>query len=510
MQMRHSGRFESKSSRCRPYRATGRGFLSVCGAVIAVAGCAGPQPKFVKPDTVLPENYRSQFQSEELASCPKRLLPLSPSAMSIVAQAFSNNRDLASAAARIDQASARLRLRQLENRPGIDASAGASLERTTTGATSTGALLEKLFPDLAEQIGIPETTTYPLFDTRLALTDFEIDLWGRMRNATAAAKARLLAEDWNRKAIELSLFRQVVGNYVRLVEIGNHGRLVDNMRTVSVQRLALFEKRVAVGLDDRRMILAEQERLHEIEATLAGFALETAIAENELANLTGQEGKVDTDFSSLQRLAADGRIDPGLPSDLLLDRPDVRAAESELLAAQADINVARAHLFPSIRLTGLFGVASTALSSLFTGNALYWSGGAALDLPIFDIKKRRTNVRLAEARERELVAEYQKVVASAFREVNDALVARFWYKTRTDIIISKSSRLRELERLAAIREQAGLDDDLPRLNASLERLKAEIELSSLYARQVEAAVSVYAGVGGGSAVCADSATRLGQ
>ncbi len=285
--------------------------------------------------------------------------------------------------------------------------------------------------------------------------------------------------------------------------------MVDNMRTVSIKRLALFDKRAAVGLDDRRMILAEQGRLHEIEATLSGIALETAIAENELVNLTGREGKVEADFSSLQQLAVDARIDPGLPSSLLLDRPNIRAAESELLAAQADINVARARLFPSIKLTGLFGFASTALSSLVTGNVAFWSGGAALDLPIFDIKKRHTNVGLAKARERELVAEYQKVVASAFREVNDALAARVWYKTRADVLVKKSVRLQELERLAAMRERAGFDDDLPRLNASLERLKGEIELGSLYARQVEAAVSIYAGVGGSSTACAGLAARAG-
>ncbi len=176
--MRHFGHLESEYLGRPSYRATSNGFLSVCAAAIAIAGCAGSQPKFVKPIAVLPENYRSQFQSEDLASCPKRLLPLSSSVAIIVAQAFSNNQDLESAAARVDQANARLRLRQLENRPSINASAGASLERTTTGATSTGALLGKLFPDLAKEIGIPETATHPLFNTRLALTDFEIDLWG--------------------------------------------------------------------------------------------------------------------------------------------------------------------------------------------------------------------------------------------------------------------------------------------------------------------------------------------
>jgi outer membrane protein, multidrug efflux system len=498
------GKKKARSWRSRHWSAC-KGILSVCAAATVVSGCAGPNRDFTKPDVALPENYRTLPKSDDLASCPKRVLPLSTSVARIVAQAFSNNPDLASAAARIDQESERLRLRQLENRPGINAGVNTSLERATTGATATGALLEKLFPDLADEIGIPETASYPLFDARLTLTDFEIDLWGRMQNATAAAKARLLAEDWNRKAIELSLFRQVVGNYVRLVEIGNHARIVGNMRNVTVQRLTLFEKRAAIGLDDRRMILAEQGRLQDIDATLAGLALETAIAENELAYLTGRDGKVDAEFSSLQQLAADARIDPGLPSDLLLDRPDIRAAESELLAAQADINAARAHLFPSIRLTGVLGFASTALSSLFTGNSAYWSGGAAIDLPIFDLKKRRANVRLTEARERELVAQYQKAVATAFREVNDGLAARQWYKTRTDAVAGKAARLHELEKLAAIRTQAGLDDDLMQLEASFERMKTEIELSSLYARQVEAAVSVYASVGGGSAACTRAA-----
>jgi outer membrane protein, multidrug efflux system len=481
-------------------------FLTLCAAAAIVSGCAGPKREFAKPNIVLPENYRSTPNSGEAAPCPARSLPLPASAARIVAQVFSNNQDLASAAARIDQAGARLRLRQLENRPAINAGASASLERATTGATSTGALLEKLFPDLADEIGIPETASYPLFDTHLVLTDFEIDLWGKMQNATAAARARLLAEDWNRKAIELSLFRQAVGSYLRLAEIGNQVRLITEMQDIGVQRREIYEQRVAIGLDDQRMLIAEQERLHEIEATLAEFALEAENAENELAFLTGGNGKPDAGFGSLQQLVENARIDPGLPSDLLLDRPDIRAAESELLAAQADINAARAHLFPSIRLTGILGFASTALSSLFTGSSAYWSGGAAIDLPIFDLKKRRTNLRLTEARERELLALYQKAVASAFREVNDALAARYWYKTRAEAVTAKTTRLQEMERLATIRNQAGLDDDLPRLDVSLERLKAEIELSALYARQVEAAVAVYTGVGGGSAACTRTPT----
>ena len=465
--------------------------------LLLIGGCTTGKSRDGPPASALPPSYDTSLQPE--GAIPRdgicwRHLVTDDIARSVT-QALAQSDDIAVASARLDQAEVLLRQRLQQNRPGVETTAGTSINRTTTGATAAGALLERLFPEISKDIGIPNTASYPLYETRLTMTEFEVDLWGKLRNLSAAARNRVLAETWNRKAIELALLRELIGLYVRLADINAQREATRTLRSLTAEQSLISEQRERMGLESAIDVFTREDRLHTLDSTLAQLSLEEATLRHALDALSGGAPPTAIQPNFAQFTGA-YRLDAGLPSRLLLERPDIRAAEYRLRAVQGDVGAARAMLFPSIRLTGLLGFASTELDSLFSNNAMVATAGGILDLPIFDLARRRANVRLNQARAEEAVALYRKAVRGALQDVSDALAARRWYETQVQASDRRIGALAQVERLARIREAAGLNDGLATIAAKQDVIAAQARQSALRAREIETSLQVYVSVGG--------------
>ncbi|WCM26241.1 efflux transporter outer membrane subunit [Sphingomonas sp. QA11] len=475
-----------------------------------VCACGVSPPSTVMPPTSLPSSFPGELSPEGNISagrlCWRDFLPADLTIGPLVERAIDHNRDLAIATARIDEARALLRQRRIENGLNVQSNVEATINRTTSGATAAGALLEKLFPEVSEGIGLPNTATYPLYRSTLAISSFELDLWGRLRNLSAAARARVLASEWNRKAVQLALLREIVSQSLRKLEIGEQRHVTQRLLAFENERLDILELRETKGLSAPQDVLAQRERITEVDIALSQFALDETGLTNTLEFLTGGSGWTAPDQAAGSPWASRARIDAGLPSRLLLLRPDIRTAESNLLAMRADLSAVRARLFPSINLTGLFGFASSDLGSLFSGNAMVFSGGGMIDLPIFDRPARLANIDLTKARERQAVAEYQKAVESGFREVKDALAARRWYAIHAETIARQVAAISAQVEIAKEQEQAGLTSGLDTIAVERRLLEARVRQVSNSARLAEADFAVFVSLGGGDQMCGKSST----
>lgn len=471
--------------------------LSLCG----LSACALPPPATELPRAALPDAFSEELAAEGSAPaeriCWRDFLPADMAIEPLVERAIAHNRDLAIAAARIDETRAQLRQRRANNGLNVQSNVEATINRTTSAATAAGALLEELFPDISGELGLPDTATFPLYQSTLAVSSFELDLWGRLRSLSAAARARVLAAEWNRKAVQLALLREIVSVSVRKLELGEQRRATQRLLALDTEQLAILERREAEGLSTHRDVLDQRERIDEIQIALARLSLDETVLTNTLEFISGESAWAAPDQAFGSPWASRSRIDAGLPSRLLLLRPDIKAAESRLLAVRADVSAARARLFPSINLTAAFGYASTDLGSLLSGDAMIFSGGGVIDLPIFDRPARLANVDLTKAREREAVAEYQKAVGSAFREVKDALAARRWYSLNGEAIARQVAALEQQVGIAREWEKAGLTNGLETLAVERRWLQARVRQASNAARLAEADVAVFVSLGGG-------------
>ena len=469
---------------------------------IMLSACGIPSPSTVLPPISLPKSFPVEIEPEGNSSaeriCWRDFLPAKLAIGPLVERAIDHNRDLAIASARIDEARALLRQRRAENGLNIESNVEATINRTTSGATAAGALLEELFPEVSGQIGLPDTATYPLYRSTLAVSGFELDLWGRLRNLSAAARARVLANEWNRKAVRLALLREIVSLSVRQLETGEQRRITQRLLSFENERFDILKLREDKGLSAHQEVLNQRERIAEIEIALSQISLDESALTNTLEFFSGGSEWTAPDPAVGSPWASRARIDAGLPSRLLLVRPDIRAAESRLLAVRADVAAARARLFPSINLTGAFGYASSDLGSLFAGDAMVFSGGGLIDLPIFDRPARLANIDLTEAREREAVAEYQKAVESGFREVKNALAARRWYSIHEEAIARQVAAIEKQVEIAKEQENAGLTSGLDTIAVERRLLEARVRQVSNSARLAEADFAVFVSLGGGN------------
>jgi outer membrane protein, multidrug efflux system len=473
-------------------------------AVISVgtlSACSVSSPSTEMPPTALPKSFPEELEPEGIAIadriCWRDFVPTELAIEPLVQRAIEHNRDLAIASARIDEARALLRQRRSENSLNIETNFEATINRTTSGATAAGALLEELFPEVSGEIGLPSTATFPLFQSTLAISGFELDLWGRLRNLSAAARTRVLATEWNRRAVQLALLRDIVSLSVQKLETVEQRRTTQQLLSFENERLQILELRERAGLSAYQEVLSQRERITEVEIALSQFYLDEAVLTNALAFLSGENEWPVPDATVGSSWASRARIDAGLPSRLLLLRPDIKAAESRLVAVRADVSAARARLFPRISLTGLFGFASSDLGSLFVGDAMVFNGGGLIDLPIFDRPARLANLELTKAREREAVAEYQKAVESGFREVNDALATRRWHSINGQAIARQVTAVKEQVEIAKQQESAGLTSGLETIAVERRMLEARVRQASNSARLAEANFAIFVSLGGG-------------
>jgi multidrug efflux system outer membrane protein len=451
-------------------------------AGLVAAGCT-LGPDYRRPAVPAPETWRTPAEGPaSLADLGWWDLFHDEALQALVREALSANRDLRATVARVAEVRAVLGFTRAAQFPEIGASADAATQRIS----EVGAF--PLPPGTDPESGV--------FGTSLDLA-FELDLWGRLRRATEAARADLLESEETRRTVVLTLVGDVAVAYFDLLDLDRELEIA--RRTVASRRdsLDLVRLRFREGLTAELDVRRAEAELASAAATVPDLERRLAQTENALSTLLGRNPGPVPRGRPLEAQWAPPEIPAGLPSALLERRPDIRGAEQRLVAANARIGEARAAFFPQITLTGFFGVESAALSDLFTGPARVWSFGPRVTLPIFNAGRNRARLDAARAREAQAVALYELAVQQAFREVEDALVAHRKareVRLEQEALVAASRRALEL---AELRYRNGLSPYLDVLDAQRQLFGAELNVAAARRAQLVALVQVYKALGGG-------------
>jgi multidrug efflux system outer membrane protein len=328
-------------------------------------------------------------------------------------------------------------------------------------------------------------------------SSWELDLFGKLRRATEAARADLLALEENRKAIIQSLVAQVASAYFDLREYDAELEYVRESIKAREQSVKLVAARVQGGVASRLELDQAITLVASAQASAAALEKAQEQTENFINYLLGKDPGPVERGKSLVDQPQPPEVPAGLPSALLERRPDVRAAEQQLIAANARVGVAKAAFFPSINLTGLGGIGATDLLGIATRSGPAYSMAGLVDLPIFDAGRRSGNYETAKAQREELLLNYHRVIQGAFRDVSDALVGYHKSREYTGSVKLLAETLREQSRLATERYAGGVSSYLEVLDTERQRLSAEQQLAQAQRDVLTAVVRLYKSLGGG-------------
>lgn len=458
--------------------------------VAGLAGCA-IGPDYQRPAVELPSGFAAA-PAGAVAETPSKswwIVFNDPVLNSLIDEALAHNLDLVAAAARVTEAQALLGLAVTDQTPVAYAAASRTGNRNSGASANSGP-------------GQPLQST----TNRVTLNvSFEIDFWGKYRRATEAARAELLSVQANRNALRLSLTAQVAQGYFNLRALDARIAVTGQAIRRGDEALAMQTKRFDAG------VISEfdyRQRFAEVDsgrAQLPPLQSQRNNQERALGVLLGRSpreimsGRVDRPQAGAGRpaLAAAIAVPAGLPSDLLLRRPDLIEAEQKLIAANARIGVARAAYFPSISLTGLLGSESSSLGDLFSGPARIWNFAGNLTQPLWGAGRIGRQVEIAEARTEQVVAQYRNAIANAFREVQDAIQAQAAAREVLDIEQRRVTSLSKSTDLARLRYENGVASQLDVIDAERSLLLAELNRIEAERAMQASIADLYKALGGG-------------
>lgn len=434
-----------------------------------LAGCA-MTPAYERPAAPVPADFpvRAAAAGTPATQIGWDTFVADARSRALVRQALANNRDLRIALLNVEQARAALGVARADRLPSLGLGAAAS----RSSASSS-------------------------YSAGLTLASFELDLFGRVKSLDEAAVARVLASDEARRAVQLSLVAAVVDTELALRADEASIALTDQVLASREASLKLVRLKFDAGAAAEPELRAGESLVAAARAAAAALARQRAQRVNGLVQLLGSPQPADLPAAQPLVAHAFAELPVGLPSEVLLRRPDVRQAEQLLVAANASIGAARAAFFPRITLTGSLGLASTELSSLFDQTG--WSFAPQLLLPLFDAGRNSSNLAAAQAARDVAVAQYDKTIQTAFREVADALAAR---ATLGDQLAAQRAQAEAESRRLALAERllaAGAASLLDRLDAERSALAARQAVIQLELAQRQNAVLLYRVLGGGAA-----------
>jgi multidrug efflux system outer membrane protein len=457
------------------------------GAALFTAGCT-VGPRYKRPSVPVPDSYRGAIRAQGVQSqITTPQIPLGEEKWwnvfqdeqlrTLIRTALKQNYDLRIAASRVLEAQAQLGITRADQFPTL--SGGAAIADVRSSQS-------KLVPEFETSTGQVNVSAA-----------WALDFWGQFRRATEAARANLLASEWARQEVVSTLVANVASAYFQLraldLQLDISKRTLDS-RTESLRLTQILANGGATSLLDVRQ--AEQ-LVFTASAEIPALEQQIKQQENFLSVLLGQNPSDIPRGQTLTEQHQLPEVPSGLPSTLLERRPDIRQAEAQLIAANAEIGVARAAYFPQISLSGTGGFQSSALSNLFTGPSGAWSFGASLTQPIFTGGRLRSGVRLAEAREQTALLVYQQSVQGAFRNVSDSLVA--YAKTREfriqEELLFESAE--DAARLSHMRYSGGATGYLEVLTNETNAFSAELALVEARQNELLALVQLYEALGGG-------------
>ncbi len=448
-----------------------------------IAGCT-VGPDYKRPDTVVPSAWRTADEtSSSLADLGWWQLFKDRTLQNLIRTALSNNNDLQLAVARVSEARALLGTTRSAQFPQLDAGARYRNHR----------LSETSFPPVDKLHVNPDMDIYR---ANLDLS-FELDLWGKLRRATEAARAELLSSEETQRTVTMALVSDVAQAYFDLLELDQEAAIDRHTLESRRDSLNLVNRRYNDGLASDLDVKRAEEELAFAAATVPDVERQIMQTENRLSIMLGQNPRAIPRGESLDSQNLPPEVPAGLPSALLERRPDILTAEQHLVAANARIGEAKAEFFPQISLTGAFGTESLSLSDFFSGPSRAWQVGPTVTLPIFHGGRLRANLQASEAREQQALIQYRESILQAFREVDDALV--FHGKAR-EIRLERERRVaaaRQALTLANLRYANGVSSYLDVLDTQRQLFSAETELAQITRDQLIAVVQVYKALGGG-------------
>ena len=464
-----------------------------CVAIVLITfllvGCRTVGPNYSRPKITPPDVFRG---------APAQSAPADPASLAdlkwfevfkderlqeLIRRALAGNYDLRDAVVRVDAARANLGITKADQLPAIAVNSDITTLRNSTGGA---------FP-LPQ--GFQQRRTFG--SLALNFLSFEVDVWGRLRRATEAARADLLATEENRKAVVTTLVSEVATAYFNLLELDMELTIARRTLATREESLRLIGHREHNGLATVLEIRQGEQLVQAAEREIPAIEQLIEQTENYISLLLGRSPGAITRGRSLTDQEQPPAVPPGLPSALLERRPDIRAAEQTLAAANAIIGVAKAAYFPRISLTGLFGSQSNQLSGLFTGASGVWQFVPQVTQPLFTGGRIRSNVELATAQEQIALIQYERVIQTAFREVSDALVAHQKVReirSKQELLVAT---LQDRSRLSYIRYRGGVDTLLNALDADRDLFDAELGLAQSRRNELLALVQLYRALGGG-------------
>ncbi|WP_261545584.1 efflux transporter outer membrane subunit [Burkholderia multivorans] len=456
-------------------------------AALALSACS-MAPKLVRPAMPVPGTYTAATaaataQHANAADLGWRTMFGDRRLQRLIELALDNNRDLRLAALNVQAAEAQYGIQRSARLPSIGAGASFTRQRTPANADMNPPVPESMQTQYGVNVGI---------------SAFEIDLFGRVKSLFDAAFARYLATDHGRRAVQIALVGSVANAYFA-------ERLAQEQRALSERTLndwrqsldlarRLKEANQASGVD----IAQAEGQVASAAADLEARSRAVEQARNALRLLVGTELPKDLpEPLSLERQPVLTQLPAGLPSELLYRRPDIRQAEQALVASNADIGAARAAFFPRLSLTSTIGFLSPAMGSLFAGDHRTWAFAPQITVPIFEGGRLSAELRLAEIRKSSAVAEYERAIQTAFREVADGLAGRETFSRQIDAqrdVVKSAERRTDLVNL---RYRAGIEDRLELLDSQRQLYAARQALLDLRSAELSNAVALYKALGGG-------------
>jgi len=433
-----------------------------------------PQP-VIQSD--IPQNFSQTTTGNSIANQGYQQFFSDPRLLQVIEISLNHNHDLRTATLNIQRAQQQYQISKNDQLPTIGATASA---------------VRQVNP------AVNPNNPYSTFQVGLGVTAYELDFWGRVKSLKDVALNNYFATQSARDATQISLVSQVSQAWLNYAFAQANLNLAEQTLKAQLDSFNLNKKRFDVGIDSEVPLRQAQISVETARNDVATYKTQVAQAQNLLNLLAGQTLPQNLlPYQAVKTISAESRFATGLSSDLLNNRPDLKAAEYQLRAAGANIGAAKARMFPTISLTGSAGYASTDLKDLFKSGGFSWSVGPSIDIPIFDWGTRKANIKISETEQKIAVSDYEKAIQSAFREVNDALAARAHIDERLSAQRRLVAATETTYKLSTARFRAGIDSYLTVLDAQRSAYAAQQGLLMLEQTKLNNQIELYKALGGG-------------
>jgi multidrug efflux system outer membrane protein len=465
----------------------------LAATLAALLGACTLEPSYHRPSSPVPALEGAAKGGVAAAEMGWREFFVDPQLQQLIALALANNRDLRVAALNVQSAQAHYRIQRAELFPTIDASAALQVDRFPAGVS--GAPVPGAGGAASGTAG---ASILRFYDVGIGFTSYELDLFGRIRSLNHAALQQYFSYGETRRSLQLTLIAEVATAYLTVLTDETLLNITRETLKNQNESYVLTQRMFGAGTSTELALRQAESTVDTARANVAQYNRLLAQDRDALQLLLGAPIPDSIDFSGgLDRGTMVVELDEGIPSDVLVRRPDVLAAEHQLQSANAQIGAARAAFFPAISLTGSFGTASTQLSGLFKGDSRIWTFSPQISVPIFAGGANVANLQATTLARDTAVAQYEKAIQSAFREIADALAARGTLDEQLQAQQALVAASAQAYRLAEMRFRGGVDSYLSALDAQRTLYSVQQQLQSVRLMRLQNLVTLYKALGGG-------------